>query len=254
MKILNLKEFLNLKANQYNNPDFIKDDPIQIPHLFNKKEDIEISGFLTSSIAWGNRKYIIKSSKKIMSLLENNPYDFVINHKESDLKNLIKYVHRTFNGYDLIQFISSLKHIYQNHGGLEEIFSKNIRDNSLHYSIHNFKKVFFEIEHLPRTKKHVSDPYKGSASKRINMFLRWMVRKDKKRVDFGIWKSIDQKFLSCPLDIHSGNVARNLGILKRKQNDHKAVKELDNNLRSFDSNDPSKYDFALFGIGVFEKF
>ena len=254
VKSNNLKEFLNLKVNQYNNPDFIKDDPIQIPHLFNKKEDIEISGFLTSTIAWGNRKSIINSSKKMMGLLKNKPYDYVMNHNERDLKKLTQYVHRTFNGYDLIQFISSLKNIYQNHGGLEKIFSENIKDNYLHYSIHNFKKVFFEIEHLPRTQKHVSDPYKGSAAKRINMFLRWMVRKDKKGVDFGIWKSLDQKNLSCPLDVHSGNIARNLGILKRKQNDHKAVLELDENLRRFDANDPSKYDFALFGIGVFEKY
>ena len=254
VKSNNLEEFLNLKVNQYNNPDFIKDDPIQIPHLFSKKEDIEISGFLTSTIAWGNRKSIINSSKKMMHLLNNNPYDYIMNHHERDLKKLTHYVHRTFNGYDLIQFISSLKNIYQNHGGLEKIFSENIKDNSLHYSIHNFKKIFFEIEHLPRTQKHVSDPYKGSAAKRINMFLRWMVRKDKKGVDFGIWKSLDQKYLSCPLDIHSGNIARNLGILKRKQNDHKAVLELDKNLRDFDPNDPSKYDFALFGIGVFEKY
>ena len=253
VKSNNLKEFLNLKVNQYNNPDFIKDDPIQIPHLFNKKEDIEISGFLTSTIAWGNRKSIINSSKKMMGLLKNKPYDYIMNHNERDLKKLTQYVHRTFNGYDLIQFISSLKNIYQNHGGLEKIFSENIKDNSLHYSIHNFKKVFFEIEHLPRTQKHVSDPYKGSAAKRINMFLRWMVRNDE-NVDFGIWKKIKKSKLSCPLDVHTGRVARKLGLIQRNQNDLKSLMELDNNLRIFDKEDPVKYDFSLFGLGMYEGF
>ncbi len=251
---MNLKKFLNSKEKQYNNPDFIQGDPIQIPHYFNKKEDIEISGFLTATIAWGNRKSIIKSAGRMMELLDYSPYDFIINSKESDLKKILNFVHRTFNGVDFIQFINSLKNIYKNHGGLEEIFSKNIIDESLHNSTHQFKKIFFEVDHLSRTQKHISDPYKGSASKRINMFLRWMVRKDKNGVDFGIWNTIDQSYLSCPLDVHSGNVARRLGLLKRKQNDHKAVLELDKKLRSFDSNDPSKYDFALFGIGVYENF
>ncbi len=234
--------------------NFIEDDPVKIPHLFDKKEDIEISGFLTSTIAWGNRKSIINSSLRMMKLMENDPYNFIMNHSEKDLKNLLKFVHRTFNGYDFAQFIRSLKHIYKNHGGLEELFSKKIKNQSMHNSIHEFKKTFFEIKHTKRTKKHISDPFKGSASKRINMFLRWMVRKDKKGVDFGIWRSIDQKNLSCPLDIHSGNVARKLGLINRKQNDHKAVIELDSILRTFDKTDPVKYDFALFGIGVFEKF
>ena len=253
-KILDIKEFLNLKAEEYNNSSFIKDDPIQIPHLFNKKEDIEISGFLTSTISWGNRKSIITSSIKMMKLMDNDPHNFIINHSEKDLKKLLKFVHRTFNGYDFIQFITSLKHIYMNYGGLEKVFAENIKNQSMHNSIHQFKKIFFEIPHTDRTKKHVSDPFKGSACKRINMFLRWMVRKDKKGVDLGIWKSIDQKKLSCPLDVHSGNVARKLGLINRKQNDHKAVLELDSILRTFDKNDPVKYDFALFGIGVFEKF
>ena len=249
-----IKDFLNLKAEEYNNVNFIKDDPIQIPHLFNKKEDIEISGFLTSTISWGNRKSIITSSIKMMKLMDNDPHNFIINHSEKDLKKLLKFVHRTFNGYDFIQFIISLRHIYMNYGGLEKVFAENIKNQSMHNSIHEFKKIFFEIPHTDRTKKHVSDPFKGSASKRINMFLRWMVRKDKKGVDLGIWKSINQKKLSCPLDVHSGNVARKLGLINRKQNDHKAVLELDSILRTFDKNDPVKYDFALFGIGVFEKF
>ena len=250
---MNLKEFLDIKSEEYNNTSFIENDPIQIPHKFKTKEDIEISGFLTATIAWGNRKSIINSSKRMMELLENDPHEFIINHSDKDLKSLTKFVHRTFNGYDFIQFIKSLKNIYCNYGGLEMVFFNNMKDNSLHNSIHQLKNIFFEIEHLKRTKKHVSDPFKGSAAKRINMFLRWMVRKDDKGVDFGIWNSINQKNLSCPLDIHSGNIARKLGILKRKQNDHKAVLELDNSLRKYDESDPVKYDFALFGMGVNEK-
>ncbi len=171
-----------------------------------------------------------------------------------DPKKLLKFVHRTFNGYDFIQFIISLRHIYMNYGGLEKVFAENIKNQSMHNSIHEFKKIFFEIPHTDRTKKHVSDPLKGSASKRINMFLRWMVRKDKKGVDLGIWKSNDQKKLSCPLDVHSGNIARKLGLINRNQNAHKAVLELDSILRTFAKNDPVKSDFALFGLGVFAKF
>ena len=246
--------FLNYKSNQYNNIKFIETDPIQIPHLFNKKEDIEISGFLTSTIAWGNRKSIIKSAEKLIELLDHSPYDFILNHKKRDLDTLKPFVHRTFNGIDLIQFVKSLKHIYRNYNGLEEIFRKNIKDDSLQYAIHKMKKIFFEIPHTNRTKKHISDPMRGSAAKRINMFLRWMVRDDTRGVDFGIWKSISPKYLSCPLDVHTGNVARKLGLIQRKQNDHKAVMELDKKLREFDLIDPVKYDFALFGLGVFEKF
>ena len=250
---MKLKELLDIKHEEYNNIAFIENDPIQIPHKFKKKEDIEISGFLTATIAWGNRKSIINSYKRMMELLENDPYNFIINHSDKDLKSLLGFVHRTFNGYDFIQFVKSLKNIYSNHGGLETVFFNNMKDNSLHNSIHQLKNIFFEKEHLKRTRKHVSDPFKGSAAKRINMFLRWMVRKDDKGVDFGIWNSINQKNLSCPLDVHSGNIARKLGILNRKQNDHKAVLELDNSLRKYDESDPVKYDFALFGIGVNEK-
>ena len=250
---LKIKEFLDYKSEKYNNPSFIQEDPIQIPHLFQKKEDIEISGFLTATIAWGNRKSIIKSSKKIVEFFGYKPYDFIMNHKDSDMRKLESFKHRTFNGYDLIQFVKSIKNIYSNHDGLESVFAKNILEERMHNSIHEFKKKFFEIDHLKRTKKHISDPFKGSAAKRINMFLRWMVRDDNKGVDFGIWKKIKPKYLSCPLDIHSGRIARKMGILKRKQNDHKAVIELDSFLRTLDVNDPVKYDYALFGIGVFEK-
>ena len=219
-----------------------------------RKEDVEISGFLTSTISWGNRKSIIKSAEKLIELLDHSPYDFILNHKKRDLDTLKPFVHRTFNGIDLIQFVKSLKHIYRNYNGLEEIFRKNIKDDSLQYAIHKMKKIFFEIPHTNRTKKHISDPMRGSAAKRINMFLRWMVRDDTRGVDFGIWKSISPRYLSCPLDVHTGNVARKLGLIQRKQNDHKAVMELDKKLREFDLIDPVKYDFALFGLGVFEKF
>tara|TARA_R110000868_G_scaffold81968_3_gene231783 strand:+ start:1696 stop:2460 length:765 start_codon:yes stop_codon:yes gene_type:complete len=249
-----LKDFLDTKVIQYNNPKFIESDPIQIPHKYNKKEDIEIAGFLTATIAWGNRKSIINNANRLMELLDNSPFDFVMNHQVTDLEKLQPFVHRTFNGNDCTQFIKSLQHIYSNYNGLEAIFAKHTETNSLQNSISNFKSVFFEIEHIQRTQKHISDPLKNSAAKRINMFLRWMVRYDNAGVDFGIWKSISPSLLSCPLDVHSGNVARKLGLLKRKQNDAKALLELDTALRKLDANDPVKYDFALFGLGVFEGF
>lgn len=254
MKTSELKDFLDQKVAQYNNPKFIESDPIQIPHQFLKKEDIEIAAFLTATIAWGNRKSIINNAKKMMLLLDNAPYDFVINHKSADLKPLQTFVHRTFNGNDFVQFIKSLQHIYQNHNGLEAIFNTYAKANSLQYAIYKLKQHFFEIPHLQRTKKHISNPLKNSAVKRINMFLRWMVRQDNCGVDFGIWQTLKPSQLSCPLDVHSGNVARQLGLLNRKQNDAKALIELDTSLRQLDTKDPVKYDFALFGLGVFEGF
>lgn len=249
-----LKIFLDEKVELYNNPDFIESDPIQIPHAFSIKEDIEIAGFLSSIIAWGNRKMIINNSKKMMELMGNSPYDFIMTHQDYQLERLENFVHRTFNGQDFISFIKALQNIYTNHNGLEAIFLKNQKADSMQHSIHEFKKIFFEVEHLQRTQKHISDPLNNSAAKRINMFLRWMVRQDKKGVDFGIWKTISPSALSCPLDVHSGNVARKLGLLNRKQNDAKALAELDLQLRKLDPNDPVKYDFALFGLGVFEGF
>ncbi len=249
-----LKEFLDEKVIQYNNPTFIESDPIQIPHLYSLKEDIEIAGFLTATIAWGNRKMIIRNAYRMMELMGNAPFDFIQNHTEDDLHVMEHFVHRTFNLDDFKFFITSLKNIYTHHGGLESIFSNNCTENSSQNAIHKFKQVFFEIPHQQRSMKHVSDPLNGSAAKRINMFLRWMVRNDHKGVDFGIWKSMSPAILSCPLDVHSGNVARKLGLLHRKQNDAKALKELDQSLRKMDATDPVKYDFALFGLGVFEKF
>ncbi len=254
LKIDDLKDFLDEKVILYNNPKFIESDPIQIPHEYNQKEDIEISAFLTATIAWGNRKMIINNAKKLMQLMDNAPFDFIMHHQEKDLGKLNSFVHRTFNGIDAVYFIQSLQNIYKNHEGLETIFTKNQKDERLQNSIHEFKKIFFELRHQNRTEKHISDPLNNSAAKRINMFLRWMVRNDKNGVDFGLWQSISTSNLSCPLDVHSGNVARKLGLLTRKQNDAKALLELDTSLRKMDKIDPVKYDFALFGLGVFEKF
>lgn len=249
-----LREFLDEKVIQYNTTAFIDSDPIQIPHQFSLKEDIEIAGFLTATIAWGNRKMIINNSKRMMAMMGDSPYDFVMSHTDAQLENVEGFVHRTFNSDDFKTFIKALQHIYTTHNGLELAFAKNQQPLSMQPGITEFKKLFFEVSHQPRTMKHVSDPMQGSAAKRINMFLRWMVRQDQKGVDFGIWKSISPAALSCPLDVHSGNVARKLGLLTRKQNDGKALAELDTALRQFDPNDPVKYDFALFGLGVFEGF
>lgn len=249
-----LRQFLDEKVLLYNNPNFIESDPIQIPHLYSQKEDIEIAGYLAATIAWGNRKMIINNAKRMMELMGNSPYDFVMEHETHHLEGLENFVHRTFNGNDFTTFIRALRNIYTNHGGLEAVFTKHTATENMQPSIHEFKKVFFEIEHQNRTHKHVSDPLAGSAAKRINMYLRWMVRNDNAGVDLGLWKSISPSLLSCPLDVHSGNVARKLGLLLRKQNDAKALAELDTQLRLMDKNDPVKYDFALFGLGVFENF
>lgn len=254
MNFSELKDFLDEKVLQYNTLDFIESDPVQIPHLFSQKEDIEIAGFLSATISWGNRKIIIKNSHRMMEMMGNTPYAFIMSHTESQLKQVDTFVHRTFNGQDFIGFIQSLQNIYSNHGGLEKVFAKHQEPQSMQKSISEFKKIFFEIPHLARTQKHLSDPLNNSAAKRINMYLRWMCRQDNKGVDLGIWKSIAPSKLSCPLDVHSGNVARKLGLLSRKQNDAKALHELDLKLRELDPKDPVKYDFALFGLGVFEGF
>ena len=248
-----LREFLEFKYNQYNTPEFIETDPISIPHLFTKKEDIEISGFLTATISWGNRKGILKNAKRLMEMMNQSPYEFVMNAGIKEFEPLRKFVHRTFNGNDCLFFIQSLKNCYQNHGGIEELFSNNNK-NELKETVSDFRKTFLEINHDLHVEKHISNPLRNSSAKRIMMFLRWMVRNDKRGVDFGLWKNINPSELLCPLDVHSGNVARKLGLLSRIQNDWKAVEELTANLRKFDPDDPVKYDFALFGLGVFEKF
>jgi uncharacterized protein (TIGR02757 family) len=249
-----LKEFLDEKADLYNCPAFIEYDPISIPHLFSRKEDIEISGFLAATIAWGNRKMILKNANRIVDLLDGSPYDFIISSDESDFKKMEGFVHRTFSAGDLIYFIKALQHIYRNKGGLEKVFKECMKQGSIQSAIHEFHKIFFELPHPNMTERHVSDPQKGSAAKKLNMFLRWMVRRDKRGVDFGIWKQIDPSELFIPLDLHSGNTARQLGLLSRKANDWKAVEELTYFLRKFDPSDPVRYDFALFGLGVNEGF
>lgn len=250
----NIKEFLEEKAEKYNHPRFIESDPICIPHKYGQKEDIEISAFLTSVIAWGNRRMIIRNAGSMMEIMGNSPYDFVINHNASQLEKFNGFVHRTFNGTDAKYFIKALKNIYLKHEGPENIFSRYSTPCSTQPAIHEFRKIFFSLGHPLRSTRHLPDPLKKSAAKRINMFLRWMVRRDRRGVDFDLWDSISPSVLSCPLDVHSGNTARKLGLIKRKLNDSLAVTELDNALRQFDSDDPVKYDFALFGLGAIEKF
>lgn len=249
-----MKEFLDEKVDFFNRPSFIELDPISIPHQFTEKHDIEIAGFLAATIAWGNRKMILRNANRIMELLDHSPYEFIMNSSDGELEVVGNFVHRTFNSTDLLYFLKALQHIYRNKGGLEFIFKSYHTIDSLQPAIHELHKIFFELPHEKRTQRHVSDPNKGSAAKKLNMYLRWMIRRDNNGVDFGIWDSISPSILSCPLDVHSGNVARKLGLLKRKQNDAKAVAELDGVLRRFDSDDPVKYDFALFGLGAIERF
>ncbi len=258
--INDLKEFLEEKYDKYNRIDFIELDPISIPHQFSQKEDIEIAGFLTATIAWGQRITIINNANKLMKLMGNQPYDFLMTSKTKDLERFDHFVHRTFNGVDAVFFLKSLKNIYLNHGGLENAFHISLDDKKRNTgqtlsAIMNFRKIFFSIEYPHRTGKHLSNPAENSSAKRLCMYLRWMVREDLRGVDFGIWKTnLKSSQLMCPLDVHSGNVARKLGLLLRTQNDWKAVCELTSALSVIDAKDPVKYDFALFGLGVFEKF
>lgn len=254
MNPVEIKALLDEKVMQYNTPSYIDSDPIQIVHRFSKKENIEISSFLVASIAWGNRKSIIKNADNMMSLLDNDPYDFVVNAEDSDLRRTEGFKHRTFSGTDFVFFIRSLQNICRNHKGLAGVFKDGFQQsNSIITALSHFRKVFFEIDYPQRTQKHVANIEKNSSCKRLNMMLRWLVRNDKVGVDFGIWDFIPMSALYIPLDVHVGNIARQLGILNRKQNDWKAVEELQQVLVSFDPDDPCKYDYALFGMGVFDK-
>ncbi len=274
-----LHSFLEEKYERYNRPDFIESDPVSIPRQFSKKQDIEISAFFSATLAWGQRTTIIRNANDLMRRMDRAPHDFILNHTPRDLASFKNFKHRTFNGTDCVFFIRALRNIYKKNNSLEDVFSsplpveKGMRSEARE-ALLNFRKLFFSIPHPSRTKKHVSAPPPessggGSACKRLNMFLRWMVRKDKRGVDFGIWgreeirgiqgrrqagRPLHPSQLMCPLDVHSGNVARKLGLLVRKQNDWKSVEELTSRLRDFDPDDPVKYDFALFGLGVFEKF
>jgi uncharacterized protein (TIGR02757 family) len=251
---LEIKQLLDEKYEEYCTPIFIEPDPISIPHLFKDKLDIEISGLIAATIAWGQRPTIIRNAKAAMQRMGNEPYRFVMEHSEKDLSALDGFVHRTFNSEDLKHFIRSLRSIYSQYDSLEDVFLKGIQteDGNLKSAIHHFKQEFFSIDHEKRTQKHVADPMKGSSAKRINMYLRWMVRPNDRDVDFGLWNRIPTSILSCPLDVHSGRNARQLGLLSRTQNDWQAVEELDAALRKFDPNDPVKYDYAVFGLGVYQ--
>lgn len=249
-----LKSFLDAKAKQYNTLAFIKDDPIAIPHGFSLKADIEIAGFFAATIAWGNRKSILTNARALMQRMDNAPHDFIINHTKEDLNVFEGFVHRTFQAEDVRYFVQRLQSLYMENGSLEELFRPKPAAKDMHDALTEFHKTFFNIPHPRRTVKHVANPAKKSAAKRLHMFLRWMVRNDNTGVDLGIWKTISPSVLSCPLDVHSGKIARTLGLLKRKQNDLLAVKELDVQLRKLDPKDPVKYDYALFGLGVYDGF
>ena len=248
-----LADFLNKKVDQYNQPSFITADPVCIPHLFTKKQDIEISGFFAAIFAWGNRTTIIQKSKELLQLMEMQPYDFCLQAGNKDIQQLLAFKHRTFNATDLLYFIEFFKYHYARHPSLETAFT--MHGQTAEQMLTGFHHYFFSLEEVPlRTKKHIATPERNSSCKRLNMFLRWMVRQDKKGVDFGIWKKIAPSQLICPLDVHVARVARRFNILSRQQTDWQAAVELTTYLRTLDQHDPVKYDFALFGLGVIEKF
>lgn len=257
----NLEEFLNKKVDEFNQPFFIENDPVCIPHLFSKKQDIEISGFFAAIFAWGNRATIIQKTKELMQRMEMSPYEFCKNYDEKDVKRLKGFKHRTFNEDDLFYFVEFFHRHYQMSETLETAFVNNEKDAStpggglVGAALIGFKKYFFSFEHLKRTEKHISSPLQKSTCKRLNMFLRWMVRHDKAGVDLGIWsKKISPSQLICPIDVHVARVARKFGLLQRKQTDWQAAVELTENLKKLDANDPVRYDFALFGMGALEKY
>lgn len=254
-----LKDFLDSKVAKYNQPSFIKDDPISIPHLFTKKQDIEIAGFFAAVFAWGSRTIIINKSKELMQLMDNAPYEFILRHDAKALKKLLEFKHRTFNTTDLLYFVGLLNHHYSKYESLEDAFlihiTETCADNLVEKALINLHHYFFSLEHVPaRTRKHIATPEKKSNCKRLNMFLRWMVRKDNNGVDFGIWQRIEPSQLICPIDVHVARVAKRFNLLHRKQVDWQAAMELTTYLKTLDPLDPVKYDFALFGLGVIEKY
>jgi uncharacterized protein (TIGR02757 family) len=253
--VIDLKEFLDEKYEQYNRPEFIETDPVSIPHFFSVAEDIEIAGFLSATLAWGQRKTIISKSKELMGLMNNSPYRFILEAEGTDFNRFDNFCHRTFNSTDALFFLNSLKNIYFRHGGLRNVFENGFgRNHDAGTAIAGFREIFFESAFPARSRKHIPDVEKGSAAKRINMFLRWMVMSDNRGVDFGLWTGIDPAWLKIPLDLHTGKMARKLGLLKRSQNDWQAVCELTARLKHFDPADPVKYDIALFSLGAFENF
>ncbi|MBS1596620.1 MAG: TIGR02757 family protein [Bacteroidetes bacterium] len=256
-----LKEFLDRKVIEYNRPDFISNDPVSIPHLFSKKQDIEIAGFFAAIFSWGNRTTIIQKSKELMQMMDNAPHEFCLNHNHNDLKKLTTFKHRTFNATDLLYFVQFLKYHYQKNKSLEDAFFQKkyfVQSDNLEFiesALNAFYHYFFSLEDPPsRTRKHIASPQKKSTCKRLNMFLRWMVRRDNHLVDFGIWKKISPAQLVCPIDIHVSRVAKKIGFVTRKQTDWQTALELTDHLRTLDEADPVKYDFALFGLGVMEHY
>lgn len=246
-----LRDFLEEKYLQYNTPAFIENDPISVPHRFTDLKDKEIAGFLTASISWGRRDLILRSAGRLMEIMENSPYDFISNASGKELERALCFVHRTFNGHDCMFFMLALRNIYSAFNSMEDVIAEGMESGrSLGEGITFLREKFFELPHNCRTEKHFADIRRGAAGKRLFMFLRWMVRSDGRGVDFGVWKRIKPSQLYIPLDFHSGNIARKLGLLTRKQNDFMAVEELTAILREFDPEDPVKYDFALFGLGV----
>ncbi len=254
----NLKSFLDQKVAQYNRPEFIANDPVSIPHMFTKKQDIEIMGFWAATLAWGQRVTIINKCRELITLMDGAPYDFIINHQEPDLKKLLHFKHRTFNDIDTLYFISFFRQHYERYDSLEDAFVSGLRqaqtDNGVETALNHFRNYFTSLPDFPnRTKKHVSSPSQKSTCKRLNMFLRWMVRKDDMGVDFGIWNKISPADLICPCDLHVDRVARKLKLITRKQTDWQTAVELTQRLKEFDPTDPVKYDFALFGLGIEER-
>lgn len=251
MDKLELKELLDDLEARFNVSEFIADDPISVPHLFCDRNDIEISGFLAATIAWGNRKIIVRNAHKMVSYMDGEPYRFIMDASNNELIKLGDFVHRTFNGSDFIYFIEALRYIYKEHGGIGTLFENEyLKRGDIRDSIAKFHTLFFSLDHPKRVEKHLSSIAKGAACKRLNMFIKWMVRSDENGVDFGLWDKIPTSAIYLPLDVHTANVGRRLGLLKRKQNDWKSVEEITANLRELDPHDPIRYDFALFGAGI----
>lgn len=255
MEFLELKSFLDLKVREYNQPAFIANDPVCIPHQYHIKQDIEIAAFFAAILAWGQRKTIINKCNELFNRMDNAPHQFMLQHEDADLKRLLGFKHRTFNDTDLLYFVSFFKQHYTNYSSLEDAFIPDSHDRSktlnAEQTLNHFRNYFFSLPDFPnRTKKHISSPIQKSTCKRLNMFLRWMVRKDNCGVDFGLWAKIKPAELICPCDVHVDRVARILGLITRKQTDWLTAAELTARLKEFDPEDPVKYDFALFGLGV----
>lgn len=256
MNVQRLKDFLDAKAAHYNHPDFITNDPICIPHRFSERQDIEIAGLFAAVLAWGNRTSIINKCTALMKMMDNAPYDYIRHHQPRERMQLMSFCHRTFNGLDLLYFVEFLQHYYTNVTSLEYAFSGHLtpEDENVEKGLIGFYKIFFSLEHPERTRKHIATPARNSACKRLNMYLRWMVRRDENGVDFGLWEHISPAQLICPVDVHVARVAARLGLIAAAKADWKTAVALTAQLKQFDPEDPAKYDFALFGLGVIEKY